>query len=370
VFVSRPFNSRVSNGEPSIAISRRLSTPEGVFKGIAVGVVRLAYFEDLISKLDLGPHGTLRILRSDGRVLARYPVANVPLELDLSTSDIFKRLSSEPDGQFTGTSVTDHVDRLFTFRHIGTLPLIISVGTAIEDIYAGWWRKASVIGALLLTLCSVSIALSVLFRREMLRRVNAEAALTQSAARLTVMAVTAGLTGIGNRRAFDLELTRVWRTAVRSQTPVSLLMVDAEYFKRFNDTQGHPAGDQVFCEIAACVERWLRRPTDLAARYGGEEFVALLPDTEEAGARDIAASIRAAIAGLAIPHPASEIGYVSVSIGVAVAYPQHGQNAEWLVTQADEALFRAKLEGRNRVVCAASPFLTIDGSGRTHADAG
>lgn len=126
-------------------------------------------------------------------------------------------------------------------------------------------------------------------------------------------------------------------------------MLDADFFKVFNDTYGHPAGDEVLRAIADAIVGEARRPGDSAARYGGEEFVVLLPETDAMGARDVATRICLAIAELDIPHAGSLFGYITVSIGVAVCYPTVGQPTDQLVRQADEALYEAKRSGRNRV---------------------
>jgi diguanylate cyclase (GGDEF)-like protein len=225
---------------------------------------------------------------------------------------------------------------------------------SVDDIYAAWWSRALVIGPVLVLLCAATMALCVLFRREMLRRIVAEHALTEAADKLLLMASTDSLTGLANRRTFDADLQREWRLAIRTQTPIALLMLDADNFKLFNDRYGHPDGDSVLQRIASCIRSQLRRPADRGVRYGGEEFVALLPDTELRGAVTIAESIRAAIAALAIAHEDAPGGRVTVSIGVASCYPVAGTAPASLVQAADAALYEAKHAGRNHVRIAGS----------------
>jgi diguanylate cyclase (GGDEF)-like protein len=143
-----------------------------------------------------------------------------------------------------------------------------------------------------------------------------------------------------------------WKRAIRAETPIALLMFDADCFKLYNDGYGHPEGDRVLQTIASCIQENIRRPGDLGARYGGEEFVVVLPDTEWLGAVTVAESIRSAVEGLDIPHVGSPSGRLTVSIGVAVVRPLLGEAESLVVKAADEALYDAKHTGRNRVSTA------------------
>jgi diguanylate cyclase (GGDEF)-like protein len=161
------------------------------------------------------------------------------------------------------------------------------------------------------------------------------------------------LTGIANRRRFDAALRQEWRRSSRDETPLSLLFCDIDYFKRFNDTYGHQAGDACLVRVAQTLEDALNRPADLAARYGGEEFVALLVDTEREGARVLAERIRERVELLQVEHRGSTVApYLTVSLGVATSLPRPARRAEDLVRWADSALYRAKQGGRNRVAIA------------------
>lgn len=362
LYISRPFKIRFSNGEPSIALSRRLASANGEFDGVVAGIVRLSFFQHLFEKLNLGPNGSLKIIRTDGPLITRVPQGDTAMDTDTSGSSLLRRSASVPSGQYILPPSIDRLERLITYRVIDGLPLVLAIGLATQDIYSGWWHQAIVIGCLIITLCAVNITLSLLFKHEMRLRLRAESLLTDSSDKLTVLALTDGLTQIGNRRAFDTELDRVWRAAIRAEQPVALLMFDVDHFKAYNDTQGHQAGDKVLSQIAACVRQRLRRPTDFAARYGGEEFAALLPNTDADGALEIAETIRSVIAQAGIAHPNSPNGCVTVSVGVGVAYPRHGQAEADLIHEADAALYRAKQNGRNRT-CFDNTTLT-SASGR------
>ncbi len=159
-----------------------------------------------------------------------------------------------------------------------------------------------------------------------------------------------GLTGIANRRQFDEHLDREWRRAARSGKTLSLIMMDIDFFKPFNDTYGHLAGDNCLKRVAQLLAGLTHRPGDLLARYGGEEFAALLPDTATDGATSMAKAFRAGIEALAIPHAASEAAEgVTISAGLASLEPQAGGEPAGLIEAADRMLYAAKKAGRNRV---------------------
>lgn len=160
-----------------------------------------------------------------------------------------------------------------------------------------------------------------------------------------------GLTGIPNRRSLNDVLDREWRRGSRSQRPLSLLMLDIDYFKAYNDSCGHLAGDDCLRAVAQSLKGSLGRAADFIGRYGGEEFLAILPETDESGALIVANDILSAVAGLNIPHPASPLGpTVTISIGCATAVAQREAQPDCLLQAADKALYQAKQEGRNRIV--------------------
>lgn len=167
---------------------------------------------------------------------------------------------------------------------------------------------------------------------------------------LTIQSTTDSLTGIANRRRLDEFLEVEWRRATRSKMIMSLMMIDIDYFKNFNDTYGHAEGDNCLKSVSAEILRNIRRPSDLVARYGGEEFCVVLPETFAGPAAEIAEHIRTNIEGLKIPHSASASSdFVTVSIGVATALPNTDEDAHTLLEAADKQLYRAKETGRNKL---------------------
>ena len=163
------------------------------------------------------------------------------------------------------------------------------------------------------------------------------------------------LTGIANRRYFDEHITREWRRARCNASSVALMMCDVDHFKLFNDTYGHQAGDDCLRRVAGAIATSLERGSDLAARYGGEEFVVVLCETAIGGALIVAEKIRHAIHALNIPHAASSLGRVTLSIGLAAAVPELDDASDNLIAMADKALYDAKHNGRDRVCRAPRP---------------
>ncbi|MFO7602927.1 MAG: diguanylate cyclase [Gammaproteobacteria bacterium] len=166
-----------------------------------------------------------------------------------------------------------------------------------------------------------------------------------------------GLTGIANRRSFDKFIDAEWRRALRENSPVpmSVILIDIDYFKLYNDGYGHQAGDDCLIRVAQALDSCVHRASDMMARYGGEEFVAVLADTDEAGALIVAQRMHEAISALAIRHEHADVSdYVSLSMGVASRVPHAETAPEQLIADADKALYAAKEAGRNRSVAASS----------------
>jgi len=169
-------------------------------------------------------------------------------------------------------------------------------------------------------------------------------------ARLQNLSATDGLTGIPNRRALDTALQIEWARSAREGVAISLLMLDVDWFKAFNDLYGHLSGDDCLCLIARTLETTLRRPPDFAARFGGEEFMAILPGADQRGALEAAERVRNCVLELAIPHSASQYKRVTISVGVAtVIRPEADSDPQILIAASDRALYCAKERGRNNV---------------------
>lgn len=168
--------------------------------------------------------------------------------------------------------------------------------------------------------------------------------------RLKGLSMTDGLTGVSNRRSFEEHLSKVWGTAMREKRNISIIMIDIDHFKLFNDTYGHPTGDECLKTVARTINQLIRRQGDMVARYGGEEFIVVLGETGLTGASKVAELIRKNVEALKIPHSASKTSEnVTISLGVSSITPAKDFLPEALVDASDKMLYKAKEAGRNRV---------------------
>jgi len=166
-----------------------------------------------------------------------------------------------------------------------------------------------------------------------------------------------GLTGIPNRRRFDEVLKAEWQRSIRHSNSISLIMLDIDFFKFYNDTYGHQRGDDCLKQVAKSLDNSVQRETDVVARYGGEEFAVILPETGSEGAFQVAETMRANIERQNIAHKASKVSdHVTISVGVATWVPERCSQCDKLITLADQALYKAKEKGRNRVISSGMKF--------------
>ena len=183
-------------------------------------------------------------------------------------------------------------------------------------------------------------------------RVKTHLELKQHRDRLEKLSSMDGLTGIANRRRFDERLEREWKVATRDASVISLVMIDIDYFKLYNDSYGHIVGDECLVKVAKTLSASVRRPADMVARYGGEEFAAILPKTNSEGAVGIAETMRNRVEALRIAHEKSEVAaHITVSLGVVTVLPTPHESPSYLLNAGDKALYEAKRSGRNLVIC-------------------
>ena len=210
--------------------------------------------------------------------------------------------------------------------------ILANVGLSyLALILSGWWLPVVPMGVALM-------AAPVVTR---LYKIN----------RLQTLSEIDELTQLANRRSFQKHLAEEWQRALRAHTQISLILCDVDYFKLYNDTYGHPQGDECLRQVASAIGKAVRRPDDLAARYGGEEFVILLPNTDSEGAQQVAKDAANNVRTLALEHEASKVSpYVSISLGVTTVNPKEGIAVSTLVDTADLGLYEAKRRGRNQMV--------------------
>jgi len=193
-------------------------------------------------------------------------------------------------------------------------------------------------------------------RDDITKRQQAEKALQKANQELQRLVTLDGLTQIPNRRRFEEHINQEWKRARRDKKHLSLIMCDVDYFKLYNDTYGHQLGDDCLRAIAKTINQNVQRPSDLAARYGGEEFVIILPDTDSTGAVHVAQRIRLQVEQLQLDHKNSPVHqYVTLSLGISTLLPNQNIPQNKLITRADQALYQAKKQGRNRAILEANP---------------
>jgi diguanylate cyclase (GGDEF)-like protein len=357
--VGTPIESR-STGRWVIPLSRRLNHPDGTFAGVVLATIDMAYFRAFHESFEIGKNGVIFLALDNGTMLLRRPFSIDTIGRDISKGPVFTLLRTEGPGTKLLTSKVDQVERLYSYLHIRHYPLVVSMALGKEDIFAAWrqeaWRTATVIALLIVVLSGFGLRLV----RQISVREQAEAELRAAKKTLEdlnrsleLLSLEDSLTGLGNRRRFDMALQAECRHSARYRTPLTLVMIDVDHFKRYNDLYGHPAGDECLRQVGAAVKSARGRACDVATRYGGEEIAVLLPQTEAAGAYAAAERLRVAIETLGIAHAGNPAGHVTVSIGVASFVPSDDPDAPaGLVRAADRALYEAKAAGRNRVSLA------------------
>lgn len=339
-----------STGDLVIPLSRRINNPDGSFGGIFLVTLRLDYFNRFYAGFRMDKHGIFVIALSNGTILTRRPFDEAVIGTSLANGTIFTRyLPQAPSGTAHIRSVVDGVERINSYQLLNRYPLVVQTGLARSDILRPWWhelyRSAALFGVLILAVAGFGVALL----RQIRFGAIIETELRQAHAALEKLAMEDGLTGLANRRHLDTMLPLEISRARRMNVPLSVLMLDIDHFKRYNDLYGHPEGDVCIRAVAQVIKRSVGRTGDVAARYGGEEFTVLLPGADELGAYRVAQRISESVRTLKIPHEGNEAGHVTVSIGVHTLSPKSSMTPDVLLATADEALYQAKQGGRNRV---------------------
>lgn len=344
-YISRPWITE--DGEHVIAISRRLEKDDGSFAGVVFGTMKLSYFYDLLRKPQRNNIGdAISLARDDGTLMMRLPFDVSFIGRNVADSETFQNIGTEEFGSFEANAAIDGKRRMYVYQRLRPLPFMLFYGISTNQLYGEWYRQASYIAIVLLVLCLTNFGLIVVLVRSLQERDVAKAALQE-------MVVTDKLTGLRNRRGLDQVFDTEWRRAQRSKKPLSLLMIDADHFKQYNDTYGHQAGDVALALLAGCIARSARRAGDCAARYGGEEFALLLPETKIDDAYAVAERVRHGVEEIRAGQKRNgAVVLPTVSIGIAEMIPQADQRPTALLESADTALYQAKESGRNRIVAA------------------
>ena len=338
-FLSRPW--RGGAGEWLISISRRINDSHGHFAGLVVGTLKVSYFRDLLARLQLGASDALNLVREDGSLIVRTPGSERLIGRNLSSSSIFQKIQSQPQGNFEANAKIDGIERTYVFQRIGDWPLTAVYAVSTQSMFANWRHQAfttGIIGALLI-LANLSLVAFLIFALN--AKANAES-------RLIELASVDPLTGLLNRREFAVRLDCEWERARLAGLPIGLLIIDADHFKLLNDEHGHLEGDRALEMLASLLREATSSCNSVCARYGGEEFAVLLPGSDTGRAQLIAERIRDVVASEVKVEERRGHSLPTVSIGVASAVPNDAIRAQELFEAADAALYLAKARGRNR----------------------
>lgn len=357
IFIGPPIQSR-SNHEWVITVSRRFNGPGGEFAGVVAVTLGVENFLRLFGKIDVGQEGAIGLSYTDGTLLVRYPFREQDMGRNFSRSPIFaKYLVDRSVGTASFASSLDGVERLYAFRKSELLPLVTTVALGKHEALAAWRTEALLSAVVVTGLLGLTGLIGWFLILDIRRRTQAEdrlrgaqQQLLSSNRQLELLAMKDALTGLANRRCFDESLAMEARRAQREGTSLALLMIDIDYFKRFNDSLGHVAGDACLQTVSRIFEACVRRPSDLVARYGGEEIGIILPDTDGDGAAVVAQRILDRLQQENITHHSSPFGRLTVSIGIAAATGSQLYPLQGLVRVADQALYNAKALGRNQFV--------------------
>jgi diguanylate cyclase (GGDEF)-like protein len=357
IFIGPPIQSR-SNQEWVITISRRFNDARGAFAGVVAVTLGIENFLRLFGKIDVGQEGAIGLSYTDGTLLVRYPFREQDMGRNFSKSPIYaKYLVDRSVGTASFTSSLDGVERLYAFRKSDRLPLITTVALGKREALAAWRMEALLSAVVVTGLLGLTGLIGRLLILDIRRRTQVEGQLrgTQqqllsSNRQLELLAMKDALTGLANRRCFDESLAMEARRAKRDGVSLALLMIDIDYFKLFNDSLGHVAGDACLQTVGRIFVECVRRPSDLVARYGGEEMSVIMPNTDSDGAAVVAQLILDRLKQENIPHKSSPFGRVSVSIGIATATGSELDHLQGLIEAADQALYNAKAQGRNQFV--------------------
>ncbi|WP_092413677.1 GGDEF domain-containing protein [Collimonas sp. OK307] len=356
-YIGLPIRSR-STGVWIITVSRRINHADGSFAGVALATINIDYFVKFYESFDIGRHGAIVLALNNGIMLTRRPLLNDYTGKSMANVPLYRdSISKKAAGTVFIVSAQDGVTRLNSFRHLDNYPLYVSTALSKDEILADWLTDTYVHTAGVTVLLVVLGLLGFHLVGQIKLRLNAEAELVRARDALETLnqtlerlALQDGLTGLANRRHFDIALDKEFSRAIREASSLALVMIDVDCFKQYNDIYGHAAGDECLRKISEVVKTNQNRPGDVAARYGGEELGVLLPGTDVRGAMAIAEKIRLEIHNLGIEHTGNSAGVVTVSAGVDAVIPvqDHDKPLE-LIQAADKALYTAKSSGRDRV---------------------
>ncbi len=346
--ISGPAHSRTDH-KSVIFATRRLDRADGSFAGLVISPIPFDYFDGVYAHVDTGRLGAITLVADDGTVMMRKP--RVPIGTSVANEPLFH----DPYRYLLAGSYLTGAGQsagLVAFHRLGKYPLVVTVALAESEYLHDWFVDALENALTLLVYVLFVLALTLCLNAQFSRTSRAETELAR-------FALADALTGLANRREFDIVLDREWRQAVRHRRPIAVLMIDVDNFKEYNDAYGHQQGDAVLVAIAGAIAATIKRSTDVAARYGGEEFGVILHDTDAPTALAIAENVRRAVVDLRVTHATNVLGIATISVGAASIIPDSASETSpsILLGAADAALYVAKRAGRNRAYAENCPLL-------------
>lgn len=357
-FVSAPYKTVLGAWTLNIGVPYLNANEE--FAGVIIAVFEPEELKKLLSSVSYASDMVSSIIHGDGTLFLMSPFKEETLGINLNKEGTLysKYLNSKKTAvTLKGEALIFKKDTLVSFNIVKSedinldKALYVAVSRDVDSVYASFKNEFFIITSLYVVLLIISIpGLYFIQKRRYISKLielEAEDMLKQ---RLESFAYLDSLTEIPNRRYFDQVFDQEWRYCLRNQKELSIVLVDIDFFKMYNDTYGHQAGDVTLKEVAQALHKSLNRSHDLAARYGGEEFICVLPDTDISGAQIKAESLRFDVENLNIPHENSKTSnVVTISLGIATIIPRDDMNPSDLLKMADEALYISKKDGRNRV---------------------
>ena len=335
-FIGARIQSKI-DGNYSITVTRRINNPDGSFGGLAVTSVSLSFFQQLFDRVQARSGCIISLIADDGTILARSPPVGPHMTEDYHPGSVQLRPRDDHSSRsLSYDSRIDGVRRRGSYDHLGHFPVSTLVSQSEWDVQRSWRIE----------LTTHAIILGCVMMVLLLLGKHAMAA----SGMLARQAMHDGLTGLPNRRAFDEKIEQETRRAARSGQLLSVILIDIDHFKNYNDCFGHPAGDECLRTVARTIQSCLRRSGEFAARYGGEEIAVLLPGSDAAGALALAETMRLAVRSTAMQQAPGLGGVVTFSAGVASwVAGRAGEGSQALVRIADAALYAAKTAGRDNV---------------------
>lgn len=348
LFIGEPYVA--SDGTTRLAtFARNMYTPQGAFSGMVLATVNLNDFSDVFYSLNVMPGTLVKLSTREGvALLHNVTPASVPTTPTNEGTGLTGRALIALAMIFSKSVDADSIAE----RPVRGTPLVLSVQLSPQAVFADWRRWAIRLEAYSLFVSSLFLAGALYLTHVLRMRLRSEAVVAR-------LASIDSLTQLPNRRALDSTYSREVTQAARENRPLSVLFIDIDHFKAYNDQYGHVAGDHTLQAVANAVRACLRRDTDFVSRYGGEEFVVILPDTAAPEAAALADIMRRAIRDLRRRHTSVEAGIVTASIGVA-SFDQATDCATGsLLERADRALYAAKRTGRDKVMLCPVPVPAV-----------